>query len=326
MIEAAAALTPTNGSSIAPAASAVNAGHVAVIINAAAGTAANGSGSDTLEDIFQAAGVDARISRVQPRDDLKQITEAAVKAGPRAVVAGGGDGTINAVASVLAGTDIPLGLLPLGTLNHFAKDLGVPLELDQAIRTIAAGYTVHVDVGEVNGQVFINNSSLGLYPHIVRDREVQQRRLGRGKWPALFWATVTMLRKSPFLTLRLNLDDVQRQCTTSFVFIGNNEYVMEGFNIGARERLDLGHLSVYLSRRRSRGRLLMLAVRALIGRLYQAKDFEATTVQSLVVETRHRRLHVATDGEVTVMQTPLEYVIRPRALRVFVPAPGEKGA
>ena len=288
-----------------------------VIVNASAGTAA---GIGNLEQVFRSAGVDAKIVPFSRGDDLKKIAAQEVESGPRAIVAGGGDGTVNAVASALVGTGIPLGVLPLGTLNHFAKDLGIPLTLEDAVRTIAAGHTTEVDVGSVNGQVFINNSSLGLYPHIVRDREMQQRRLGRSKWTALALATVTMLRRSPFLKLRLSLDDVEHRLTTSFVFIGNNEYVMEGFDIGARTHLDAGRLSVYLSRRRSRVRVLMLALRALVGRLYQADDFEAATAQKLVVDTPHRRLHVATDGEVSVMAPPLEYTIRPRALRVLVPA------
>ena len=292
-----------------------------IIVNAHAGTAAGVDGADNLEAVFRSAGVEAQVIRFGRGDDVKRIAADAAARSPAAVVAAGGDGTVNAVASVLAGTDIPLGVLPLGTLNHFAKDLQIPLGLEDAARTIAAGHAVRVDVGQVNGQVFINNSSLGLYPHIVRDREIQQRRLGRNKWAALVLASFSMLRRSPFLTLRLSLDDEQHQLTTSFVFIGNNEYVMEGFNIGARTRLDSGRLSVYLTRRRSRARVLMLGLRALIGRLYQAKDFEATTAQTLVVETRRRRLHVATDGEVTIMQPPLEYLIRPRALRVLVPPP-----
>ncbi len=296
-----------------------------VIINAAAGNAQHGEGYEKLDEALRAAGIEWRMAPMRDGDDLTQIAARAAAERPAAVIACGGDGTSSAVASALVGTGIPLGVLALGTLNHFAKDVGIPLELGEAARTIAAGHAVDVDVGEVNGRIFINNSSLGLYPHIVRHREQQQRRLGRGKWPAFLWATLTMLRRSPFLNVRLCLDDVQTQVRTSFVFIGNNEYVMEGFDIGKRERVDAGRLSIYLTRRRSRARVLMLAVRALIGRLQQAKDFEALTAQSIVVETRHKRLHVATDGEVTILDTPLEYAIRPRALRVLVPRVEGKG-
>ena len=292
-----------------------------VIINGSAGTGRAAEEAERLERIFSDAGVDAHVLAADSGDALIHLAERAARERPAAIVAGGGDGTINAVASVIAGSDIPLGVLPLGTLNHFAKDLRLPLDVEGAARTIAAGHTAAVDVGEVNGHVFLNNSSLGLYPHIVRDREQQQRRLGRGKWPALFWATWTTMRRSPFVRVRLNLDGAEHEYTSTFVFVGNNEYVMEGFNIGIRERLDRGELSLYVTHRRGRLGLLMLGVRALFGRLHQADDFDALHAQSIVVETRHRQLHVAIDGEVMTMQTPLAYRIRPRALRVLVPAP-----
>jgi diacylglycerol kinase family enzyme len=270
--------------------------------------------------VFARQGVQARV-HAATGPELCDLAQRIAASKPRAIVAAGGDGTLNAVASALAGTGIAMGVLPMGTLNHFAKDLGIPLDVDGAVATIAAGHTADVDVGEVNGQVFINNSSLGIYPQIVRHRETQQRRLGRGKWPALAWATLMSLRRNAFMTLRLKLDDAESAVRTTFVFIGNNEYVMEGFSIGKRERLDSGTLSLYVSHRRGRLGLIVLALRALFHRLKQASDFEALTAQSIVVETRRRALHVATDGEVLTLPTPLEYRIRPGALRVFVPQP-----
>jgi diacylglycerol kinase family enzyme len=292
-----------------------------IVVNATAGTGHGDDLKNRLEAIFAAHGVRAQVFPAASGAELIELATRLASERPRAIVAGGGDGTLNAVASVLAGTDVALGVLPLGTLNHFAKDLGIPLDIDAAAQTIAAGHTISVDVGEVNGQVFINNSSLGLYPQIVRHRETQQRRLGRGKWPALAWASLMALRRSPFMTVRLSLDEVETRFVTTFVFIGNNEYVMEGFSIGKRERLDRGRLSLYVSHRRSRLGLIALGFRALFHRLHQADDFHALSSESIVVETRRSRLHVATDGEVTIMQTPLEYRIRPRALHVLVPPP-----
>ena len=154
------------------------------------------------------------------------------------VVAGGGDGTISTVAALLAGTDKALAVLPLGTLNHFAKDLGLPLELEAAARVAATGRVVRVDVGEVNGRVFINNSSIGLYPRLVRRRQQQQDRLGRGKWAAFLFAGLSVLRRYPFLDVRLEADGRTFSRRTPFVFVGNNDYLMDGLQIGARARLD----------------------------------------------------------------------------------------
>lgn len=292
---------------------------IPIIINAAAGGGQAHAECERLVAIFDNAGVAAQVFAAASGGELIDTTQRLAADDPPIIVAGGGDGTLNAVASVLAGSNTALGVLPMGTLNHFAKDLGVPLELEAAARTIAAGHVKSVDVGEVNGRIFINNSSLGLYPQIVRHRETQQRRLGRGKWPALMWASLSVLRRSPFMNVRLHVDQIAHQYKTTFVFIGNNEYVMEGFNIGQRARLDAGQLSVYVSHRRGRGALITLALRALIGRLQQANDFQALSAQTLEVETRRSRIHVATDGEVAIMDTPLSYRIRPGALRVIVP-------
>ena len=256
----------------------------------------------------------------------QQILDAAAQAhtgtGPmRSVIAAGGDGTVSAVASRLVGTGIPMGVLPLGTLNHFARDLGIPAELDAAIGVIAKGHAAAVDAGEVNGRIFINNSSLGLYPDIVLDRERQRRRLGRGKWRALFSASVNAARRYPVLSLKIDLNGTSYERRSAFVFVGNNEYTMEGFEIGERAVLDAGKLSLYVTQRTGRFGLLRLAVRALLRRLRQARDFDMLTARSLVVSTPHSHVRVATDGEVTRMATPLHYRIHPGALRVIVPRP-----
>ncbi|MEO6362573.1 MAG: diacylglycerol kinase family protein [Caldimonas sp.] len=291
---------------------------IVVIVNAGSGTGSDAASTDRLAALFRSAGADADIRSAQGAD-IDATVKAAVAERPAIIVAGGGDGTVSAVSAALAGGDIALGVLPLGTLNHFAKDLGMPLDLEAAVAAIASGTIERVDVGEVNGRVFVNNSSLGLYPDIVRDRERQQKRLGRGKWPALLWATLAALRRYPFLTVRLRVDGNDHVYRTPFVFLGNNEYRMEGFAIGERDGLDDGLLSLYIAQRPGRARLFQLAVRALFGRLRQARDFQVFRASEIVVESRHRRLRVATDGEVTVMTPPLRYVIRPSSLRVVRP-------
>lgn len=269
-----------------------------------------------------AHGLDPAVTLAKDGSAMVAGAQRALEQGVTIVVAGGGDGTINAVASVLLDSTAVFGVLPLGTLNHFAKDLGIPLALDAAIANIARGVRIQVDVGEVNERIFLNNSSLGLYPDIVRDRQQQQRRLGRGKWLAFAWALLAALRRYPFLSVRLKLNGELHERSTSFVFIGNNEYTMEGFNIGERARLDDGVLSVYVAQRPGRLGLLRLALHALMGKLAQARDFDVLTARALDIETRHKRLRVATDGEVTVMTSPLRYRIRPGALTVIVPGPG----
>ena len=294
---------------------------VHVILNPFAGTSTTAPADiqQRLADLFTAEGISPRLSVARSATEVSTLASRAVRAGSRLVVAGGGDGTINTVASALVGTEVALGVLPLGTLNHFAKDLGIPLDLDGAVQTIGTGRIAHIDVGDVNGQMFLNNSSLGLYPRIVQHRQKQEERLGRGKWPAFLWATFVFLYRYPFLTLRLCLHHKDMVRRTPFVFIGNNEYQLELFHVGARVCLNAGHLSLYLAPRTGRLGLLALALRGLLGRLRSGKDFEALCVQEVRVETRWQRLLVATDGEVSVLETPLHYRIRPGALRVMVP-------
>jgi len=297
-----------------------------VIINCAAGGAPNTEAGRAVEDAFAACDTPARVHLARAGEQLTELARSAVSNGARGVVAGGGDGTVSAVASALVGTDKALGVLPLGTLNHFAKDLRIPLEVEGATRNVCEGREVFVDVGEVTGggegerRVFINNSGLGLYAHIVRRREKLQEREDAGKWTAFARASLAILRRYPFMNVRLNADGKEIMRRTPFVFVGNNEYKVEGARMGGRERLDAGRLSLYVAHRTGRLGLLRLALRALFGRLRQSKDFDALSAEEIWVETRRpKRLYVATDGEVSVMTTPLHYRVLPKALRVIVP-------
>ena len=287
-----------------------------VIVNAGSGGGHDDERVQSLVDSFARAGAAAEVHLAHGGTELTALAKEALARRPDMVVAGGGDGTVSGVASVLAGSDVPLGVLPLGTLNHFAKDLGMPLDIEAAVGRIVAGQPMRVDVGEVNGRVFINNSSLGLYPDIVHDRERQRKRLGRGKWPALAWASLTALRRFSFMSVRLSVDGSQKPRRTPFVFIGNNAYVMQGFAIGERTAIDGGHLSLYVVHRAGRLRLLQMALRALFGRLDQERDFEVTPAAEIVVESRRKRVRVATDGEITMMTPPLRFRIRPASLVV----------
>ncbi|WP_342451222.1 diacylglycerol/lipid kinase family protein [Piscinibacter koreensis] len=289
------------------------------MINANAGGGAHrGWLSSAGEAIARVAGGGA-VTLVADGDALDAAVDAALANGCRCIVAGGGDGTISGVAAKLVGRDVVLGVLPLGTLNHFAKDLGLPLDPDAALTVVEAGCATRVDVGEVNGRVFLNNSSLGLYPAIVRHRERQQERLGWGKWPAFAWATLAALRRYPFLDVRLRTDGAPPEALrTPFVFIGNNAYRMEGMQIGTRDGLADGLLSLYMAQRTGRWGLIRLALHALFRRLEQADDFRMLSTPEVTIETRHRRVPVATDGEVTLLEAPLRYRIRPLALQVLV--------
>jgi diacylglycerol kinase family enzyme len=290
---------------------------IPLILNSRSGPAC--ADGERLEGLYRAAGAQVDLAVAKDGADLARLARRA--AGTRAplVVAAGGDGTINAVATALVGSASRLGVIPCGTLNHFARDLGIPLDPAEAVVATLQGHGREIDVGEVNGRLFLNNSSIGLYPAMVHRRTKQQRRLGRSKWHAMLWAAHTVLGSHPFMQLTLELDGKSYARRTPFVFVGNNAYEMQGFDIGRRAQLDAGVLSVYVTHRRGRLGLLSLALRALFGRLKQSHDFEGATATEIRIESRHTRVLVATDGEVAPLELPLRYRIRPRALRVMAP-------
>jgi diacylglycerol kinase family enzyme len=290
---------------------------VVVIMNRGAG------GTDDPEarilELFAQHGEEPRIVHPDATHDICAVAGEAARSSDQVVVGAGGDGTISTVAAALVGTDKVLGVLPVGTLNHFAKDLNVPLDLEAAVRTITQGDVAAVDVGEVNGRIFINNSSLGIYPQIVARREAQQQRLARGKWLAFLAATIQAMRRFPFLDLRIAFEGRQISQRTAFLFVGNNEYKIAGFELGSRACVNGGKLGLYFTRGTGRFGLFRLAFHALFGRVDQAKDFDVYCVAEARIETRKRRLLVALDGEIQRMETPLNYRIRSSALRVLVP-------
>ena len=297
-----------------------------VLLNGAAGTLAAGDRSqrDTaVRDALTAAGIDAEIRDV-PGNELQAATESAVKSDIDVLIVGGGDGTLSTAAGVLVNHTVPLGILPLGTLNHFAKDLGIPLDLADAVNVIAENHVISIDVGELNGRVFVNNSSLGIYPYMVLNRDSQQKRYGFGKWKAMFYAMLKVFRRFPMVEVKLTTDNATVVRKTPLVFVGNNCYQLDLFNIGKRSCLTDGELSLYVANAQTRWGVFKLVVRALFGCLKQARDFETLNLVQCTIESRRCLLHVSADGEVVGVPPPLHYRVLPGALRVCVPKLSDK--
>jgi diacylglycerol kinase family enzyme len=300
---------------------------VAVLLNPTAGTVLR-LGEDGVREAvaaaFSAQSIQAELSFV-PCETLRAVArrmlERANCGAIDAIVVGGGDGTVRAIAGVLAGTGVPLGILPLGTLNHFTKDLGIPQQLEAAAAVIATGSARSIDVAQVNGEVFINNSSIGIYPYMVLDRERRRATEGRPKWSAMILAFLRMLRHFPRRRLRVTAEGWTQPYRTPCLFIGNNQYSTDLFALGKRERLDSGELWLYIAKPRRPLAFLLLALRAALGRLDQAQELEMMPVGAAEIRTRASRLPVALDGEVEMLRPPLRYCARPGALRVLTPAP-----
>ena len=293
---------------------------IAVLLNPTAGGSKTSDLPQKLEAMFAAAGAAANVIIPEGSDGAPAAVRQAIDSGATVVVAGGGDGTVSSVAGELIDTRVPLGVLPLGTLNHFAKDLGLPLDLEKAVDVIANGCKTSVDAAEVNGRVFINNSSTGIYPDIVVERE-RLREQGRRKWIALAIATGKVLRKYPGVVVRLSTDAGTETFRTPFLFVANNEYQVEGISLGRRARLDQGRLYAYVAPRVHARDLPKLAASAILGRAAGNPSLRAFATTELEVDIRGRRmLRVALDGEVFYMPLPLRYRIRRAALEVMTPA------
>ncbi len=277
---------------------------------------------EQLDAALDAAGVDADVRLVAGEEIADAFAEAATAKGLDAVVAAGGDGTASCAAGHLAGTQRPLGLLPLGTLNHLARDAGIPADLGAAAAVIAAGHARPIDVAEVNGRVFVNNSGVGLYPDMVRFREVEQGQ-GRSKRLAMLSASLRALRSFRRRRLWISAPGVETPIRTPLLFVGNNRYRASLFALGHRETLDAGELSLHAVRARSRAHLFWAGLRGLIGRLDEQRDFLNLYADSVTISSDRARLTISADGESFTMETPLDYRIRPKALRLIVPAPAD---
>jgi diacylglycerol kinase family enzyme len=263
-------------------------------------------------------GLKPRISVTNRGDDVSAMAAGILAEGHQPIAAGGGDGTVNAVAGKLVGTGTALGVLPMGTLNHFAKDVGIPLNLEAAIRNLFTGRLIKVDVGEVNGRVFVNNSGLGFYPHFVRQRE-EQERLGHVKRVAFMLALRALARRYFRLRMKVHMNREEAlEHLTPFLFVGNNRYQTAGLEMGTRRRLDSGRLWICTAPTNRDRKAGHVALKILMGR---ENDLELNFVEAeeIWVEPATARVNVSTDGEVSIMDAPLHYRIRPLALSVVAP-------
>lgn len=235
------------------------------------------------------------------------------------IVVGGGDGTISAAAGALAGSKTALGILPLGTLNHFARDLGIPLELDEAVRLIASGTARSVDVAEMNRRIFINNSAIGLYPLMVVDRDLQRKRFGRSKRLAMLVASARTLARFGHQRLTLTVNDERATLDTPLLFVGNNDYRIDLGAPGTRDSVEDGRLCVLVMRHNTRRGLIAASLRALLGLERDDDLVRLDGVERLRVASSRQQLKVSLDGEVAREAPPLAYRIRAGALRVIAP-------
>lgn len=289
---------------------------VLVIINEHAGPSTNvPECRKQISQCFQANNIEVIFI---PIDKLHSITMATYqKQNIFAIIAAGGDGTVRAVASKVLATNLPLGIIPLGTYNHLAKDLGMSGSLQQAIEVIMTQHTRSIDVAQVGEHIFLNNSSIGLYARAVRQRTRLTRWIP--KWLRMFFAFVVIFVKFPLYSIQYK-DQLQTIVLKSpLIFISNNKYHLKLFSLRQREKLNSGKLYLYVCSCQHRTTLLRLAIYFLLFRISPEGYFKEGAVDECQLSFNTKQVDVAIDGEVLQLETPLQYTIHRQTLKVIVP-------
>ena len=298
---------------------------VTVIWNSASGWKDSAEQAKRVQTILSHAGAEVSVHRLTKGEDITETSRRFIKEGAEVLVAAGGDGTVNAVAAALVNSHAALAVIPAGTLNHFARDLTVPLDLDGAAECASSGHEIETDVGCVNDRIFINNSVLGMYPIYRAAREAYERRGLTGNRFLTFLAVARALARVlwnlPHLTLQLTIESGNTiRVQTPFVLLANNEHEVENWNIGHRKAINQGHLWVYVMKRCSRWAMLRYLASFLMKRFSRKDAFDVYRVRELTVDSKGDHLRVGVDGEIIKMQTPLVYRSIPLSLRVIAPA------
>jgi diacylglycerol kinase family enzyme len=299
---------------------------IGVIVNPRSGYAAR-HGPDRLQRMIAETVPDTRIHILAPGDHVDVICREFLSDGARCIAVAGGDGTVGSVAAGLVGTETSLGVIPAGTLNHFARDVGVGRDVPEALRVLAHGYVMPVDVARVNDQLFLNNSSIGLYPRMVQVRGQYEQRLG--KWRAMAYAAWLVLRRAHSMQVQVSAGESTEELRTYLLFLGNNQYEQNLIHLGQRAYLDAGELCVFALDQPSRVRIVPQVFHLLHGSHPHQRHFRSLSTAELTVIPHQRDggpVDVACDGEVYAIQPPLVYRCVPKALRVVVPEPPPPGS
>jgi diacylglycerol kinase family enzyme len=293
---------------------------VGVVINQHTAAGRDEAIAKEIRAAFTEHGIDARV-HLSPSKQLSANANDLLRENVDALIAGGGDGTVSTIAEICARHHLPLGLLPLGTRNHFGRDLGIPTDTAESVLCISRGHTCKVDLGSVNDRLFINNSSIGAYPRAVEERDELRSRFQLRKHAAGVLATLRTFAQHPVVDATIELDGSTLRSTGPFVFVGNNVYSVKLFSVNHRASLTEGKLCIYTARCNGVAGLLHLLWLSLWGRLEQSRHFEMHTGAEAVIRLPKRQVRVSKDGEVLRLSTPLHYRVLPRALEVFAPAP-----
>lgn len=290
-----------------------------VIMNLGSGKDENDELVEQVTTALKPRAAEFSLRQISKGSDLVKVTKDAVADGFDVIVALGGDGTQAAVAGVLSGTDTIMGVLPGGTFNYFARDLGVGENLKDALETLQSARVEQTDLAEINGLVFLNNVSLGVYPHILKTRESIYKRWGRSRIAAYISVLVALRRLGRPMTLTTKVDGEAKNFTTTLVFVAHSAFQLESFGLEGSKAIRNGKFAVLIARARKPLPLMRSAFRLAVGLSAQNSDFDLILTDEIKIETKKQQL-VAYDGEKTKMTPPFTLKVRPDALRLLLPA------
>jgi diacylglycerol kinase family enzyme len=297
-----------------------------VVLNAGSGPADAQATHELIGHTLDEAGRPHRIERVDKGGDIaaaaqRAVAQAAAQGG--AVVAAGGDGTINAVAQAAHDAGCPMGVLPQGTFNYFSRTHGIPLDTADATCALLRAQVHPVQIGLVNDRVFLVNASVGLYPQLLEDREQFKARFGRHRVVAIAAALATLLRQPRQLRLAIELSGERRDVRTPTIFVGNNRLQLERVGIPEARALDDGRVAAVMLKPVGTWDLLRLLVHGAIGTLGDADRVESFEFERMTIAPRRpmgmRRMKVAADGEVMWLRPPLSFRVSPMPLYLLQP-------
>lgn len=281
---------------------------VVIVYNPRSG---QGYGRSTLRKTFAKHGIEIE-AFIKIEDGYETKVKKHIKKGT-VIAAIGGDGTLSSVAALLINTPATFAPLAGGTLNHFTKDLGVSQELDTAVENLKKAKARKIDVAKVNNTIFLNNSSIGLYPSSLRVREdLEKEKVA--KWPAAILASIQAFVRYRTLTVTVEGETFQ----TPFLFVGNNDYHLTDPAAGGRTHLDSGKLSVYAIATGERWKLLRLFRHAITGDLRKNEELRIWHATTLTVKTKKSYVHISRDGELERTASPLQYEILAQSLQVLL--------
>jgi diacylglycerol kinase family enzyme len=292
---------------------------IALVINSASGSMAAGVTAETIRARIAAAGIEALGEADRAAPLQARIAAAVAEPDVDAVVVAGGDGTVACAAAALAGHATPLGILPLGTLNLLAKDLGLPLDLDGAVANLTRGVPRRIDVGDVNGRTFVINSVLGMPARVARHREAHRERRAARTLMRWLLGMLRHLGRYPRLSVTGLIDGAPRHLRVRLMAVVVGDYVERPGQPLLRAPVDAGRLTLYVLANLSVWRSLRLAVGFALGDWRRLPEVERLPVGELTIASRLRALRVMNDGEVLLIPAPLHYRIRRQALTVIVP-------